>query len=61
MFIPNFKILGQVVPEKSLTKISIFIMEIEKGKIEKEGKNKSQHLGFVYSNTLGCPYCVYKI
>ena len=33
----NFKILGQVVPEKSLTKISIFITlkcEIEKGKIE---------------------------
>ena len=25
MFVPNFKILGQVVPEKSLTKISIFI------------------------------------
>ena len=25
MFVPNFKVLGQVVPEKSLTKISIFI------------------------------------
>ena len=25
MFVPNFKILGQVVPEKSLTKISISI------------------------------------
>ena len=25
MFVPNFKILAQVVPEKSLTKISIFI------------------------------------
>ena len=25
MFVPNFKILGQVVPEKYLTKISIFI------------------------------------
>ena len=24
-FVPNFKILGQVVPEKSLMKISIFI------------------------------------
>ena len=35
MFVPNFKILGQVVPEKSLTKISILI---DKGKIEKEGK-----------------------
>ena len=62
MFVPNFKILGQAVPEKSLTKISIFITlegEIEKQKIEKEGKNKSQHLGFVYS--LGCLHYVYKI
>ena len=25
MFVPNIKILGKVVPEKSLTKISIFI------------------------------------
>ena len=24
MFVPNFKVLGQVVPEKSLTKNSIF-------------------------------------
>ena len=40
MFVPNFKILAQVVPEKSLTKISIFNTlerHIEKGK--KEGKN----------------------
>ena len=32
-FVPNFKIQGQVIPEKSLTKISIFIIlerEIEK-------------------------------
>ena len=45
MFVPNFKILGQVVLEKSLTKISICITlerEIEKRKkIEKEGKIKS--------------------
>ena len=33
----------------------------KKEKIEKEGKIKSQHLSFVYSNTLGCPHCVYKI
>ena len=60
MFVLNFKILGQVVPEKSLTKISIFItLEIEKRK--KEGKDKSQYHGFVYSNILGCPQCVYKI
>ena len=25
-FVPNFKILGQEIPEKSLTKISIFII-----------------------------------
>ena len=68
MFVPNFKSLGKVVPEKSLTKISIsinfhihYIGVKEKGKIEKESKNKSQHLGFVYSNTLGWPHCVYKI
>ena len=64
MFVPNFKILAQVVPEKSLMKIPIFITlerEIKKGKIEKEGKNKSQHLGFVFSNTFGCPHRVNKI
>ena len=63
-FVPNFKILGKVIPEKSLTKISIFIIlekKIEKVKIEKECKNKSQHLGFVFSNTVGRPYPVYKI
>ena len=38
MYVPNFKILGQVVPEKALTKVSIFITlkrEIEKGKNRK--------------------------
>ena len=35
MFVPNFKILGQVVPEKSLTKWS---ERLKKEKIEKEGK-----------------------
>ena len=40
MFVPNFKILGQVVPEKSLTKISIFITleRLKKEKNRKEGK-----------------------
>ena len=33
MFVPNFKILGQVVPEKSFAKN---IGEIEKRKIEKD-------------------------
>ena len=64
MFVPNFKILGQVVPEKSSTDISIFITlseRLKKSKKGKEGKSKSQHLGFVFSNTLGHPHCVYKI
>ena len=64
MFVPNFKILGQVVPEKFLTKISIFIIlerEKEKVKNRKRMPKKSQHLGFVFSNTVGHPYPVYKI
>ena len=64
MFVPNFKILGQVVREKCLTKFvySLHWSErLKKGKIGGKGKNKSQYLGFVFSNTLGCPYRVYKI
>ena len=42
MVVPNFKILGQVVPEKSLTKISIYSLpwseRLKKEKLEKEGK-----------------------
>ena len=40
MFVPNFEILGQVVPEKSLTKISISITleRKKKGKIKKKVK-----------------------
>ena len=40
MFVPNFKILGQVVPEKSLTKNIGVRDRKEKQKTEK-GKNKS--------------------
>ena len=29
--------------------------------MEKEGKNESQHLGFVFSSAFGCPHVVYKI
>ena len=63
MFVPNFKILGQVVPEKSLTKISIYYIGVRDREKEnrKEGKNKAQHLGFVFGNTFGCPHRVYKI
>ena len=49
-FVPSFKILGTVVPEKSLTQIYIRVRE---GKMEREGKNKSQHLGFLSHNILG--------
>ena len=43
MFETNFKILGQVVPEKSLTKISIFITssgvrDRKKEKLKKKAK-----------------------
>ena len=44
MFVPNFQILGAVVPEKSLTQISLCIMlewEIEK---RKKGKKKSKEI-----------------
>ena len=65
MLVPISKILGEVVLEKSSTKISICItLESERWKkenIEKEGKIKSKHLSFVCSNPLGCTHCVYKI
>ena len=64
MFVPNFKILGQVVPEKFGRKFPYSLPwseRLKKEKIEKEGKNKSQHPGFVFSNAFGCPYLVYKI
>ena len=54
-FLPNFKILGAVVPEKSLTQMSLCITleGWKKGKMEKDGKNKSQHHGFLSHNILG--------
>ena len=42
MFVPNFKILGQVVPEKSLTKIFIFITWSER-----IGKKNGQIKGLI--------------
>ena len=47
-FVPNFKILGQIVNEKSLTKISIFIIYIgvrDGKKIEKNAKKNVSTLG----------------
>ena len=40
MFVTNLKILGQLVPEKSLTKISIFIIHYKIGEIEKRKNRK---------------------
>ena len=34
---------------------------LKKGKNRKKAKLNLSTLGFVYSNTLGCPHCVYKI
>ena len=50
-FVPNFKILGTVVPEKPLTQISLCITL--EWQMEKDSKNKSQHLGFLSQNILG--------
>ena len=61
MFVPNFKILGQVVPEKFDEKFNIHYIGVRDRKIEKDNGNKSQHLGFVFSNTFGCPHHVHTI
>ena len=46
-FVPNIKVLGAVVLEKSLTNFPMYYTGVREGKMEKDGKNKSQHLGFV--------------
>ena len=68
MFVPNFKILGQVFSGEIFDEnFHMHFLRVRDGKrkkeekIEREGKIKSQHLSFVNSNTLGCPHCVYKI
>ena len=38
MFVPNSKILGQLVPEESLTKIHIHYIGVRGSEKEKEGK-----------------------
>ena len=43
------------------TFIKLYAKGRKKGKLEKEGKNIYQHLGFVFSNTFGRPHRVYKI
>ena len=58
-----FKILGAVVPEKSLIQISLYYTGVRDGKKEKqkEDKNESQHLDFLSNNILGHSQGVYKI
>ena len=64
-FVPNFKILGQVVNEKSLTKISIFILYIgvrdRKKKNRKKNANKISAPWICFQYTLGHPYPVHKL
>ena len=55
MFIPNFEILGAVVPEKSLTQISLRIAlewEMEKSKKGKKKSKEFQHCGFLLQEIL---------
>ena len=50
--IPNFKILGVVFPEKTLTQIALCITldwELEKRKKVKRRQNKVQHRGLFYT------------
>ena len=61
LIVPNFKILGAVVPEKSLTLSLCITLEWRDGKMEIEGKNFSQHLGFLSHDILGHSQGVYKI
>ena len=65
MFVPNFKILGPVVPEKSLTKISIFITGSERiGKKEKwrnKGTDKQYVADSLLHDTTYHTRCLYEI
>ena len=61
----NFKILSQVVPEKSLTESfpmhCIGVKEGKKQKMEKEGKNNNKNLDFLMHNKLCHPQGAYKV
>ena len=59
-FVPNFKILGKVVPEKSLTQIFQCIT-LERWKKGKGGKINLSILGFLSHNALGHSEGVYKL
>ena len=65
--LPNFKILGAVAPEKSLTQISLCItlvreMKKKKKKIQvKRRQKKFQHHGILLHNILQPSVGIYKI
>ena len=64
-FVPNFRILTQVVAERSLTEknVHMFYIRVTKGKNEKLKKrrqNEEKHLKFHLHNTLCLPEGVHK-
>ena len=62
-FVPNFRILSQLVAEKSLTEKSVhmYYIRVTEGKIEKRRQNEDKHLNFHLHNTCYLPEGVYKI
>ena len=64
MFVPNFEILGAVVPEQTLRPISLCITlewEMEKRKKVKRSQKKFQHSGFLLHKILQPSVGVYEI
>ena len=65
-FVPNFRILSQVVAEKCLTEKNahMYYIRVTEGKMEKLNKrrqNENYHLKFQLHNTLCLPAGVQKI
>ena len=66
MFVPNFKFLGGVVPEKSLKQISLSIkfeceMEKSRKKKRKRRQNKFKHHDFLVNKILQAYIGVYSV
>ena len=53
-FVPNFRIISQVVAEKSLTEknVHMYYLTATEGKNEKRRQNKDKHLNVHLHNTL---------
>ena len=64
-FVPNFRILTQVVAEKSLTEqnVNMYYIRVTEGKMNnwKKKTNEDKHLNFHSHNTLCLPEGVHKI